>query len=135
MLTGNHIAFHLAYSYMKASNSSMVILKWLLDIIKLFYLLLSGIRHPEEMSFCKPLSTDDLKKNYCEKAIKSKKSNTKNGSVAPDTNSYIANKSHNSSNGSLDRSTLNNSHNNTVSHSSYFSDIFFTFWHNAVHWI
>ncbi|XP_042226570.1 unc-112-related protein-like isoform X2 [Homarus americanus] len=63
-----------------------------------------GIRYPEELSFCKPLSVDDLKHNYSEKQMKKKSSATvKNGTPA-DTNSFIANKTHNSSNGSLDRS-------------------------------
>ncbi|XP_068201311.1 unc-112-related protein-like isoform X1 [Palaemon carinicauda] len=62
-----------------------------------------GIRYPEELSFCKPITSDDLKHNYSEKQIKKKSSSTKNG-IPADTNSFIANKSHNSSNGSLDRS-------------------------------
>jgi len=70
-----------------------------------------GIRHPEEISFAKPLSSDDLKKNYSEKQMK-KKSATKNGAVTADTNTFIANRSHNSSNGSLDRSA----HHNTLPH-------------------
>lgn len=71
-----------------------------------------GIRHPEEMSFAKPLSGDDLKKNYSEKHTKKKTSGAKNGAVPADTNSFIANRSHNSSNGSLDRS----GHHKTLPH-------------------
>lgn len=65
----------------------------------------TGIRYPEELSFCKPLSSDDLKQNYSEKQMKKKSSTTtvKNGTPA-DTNSFIANRSHNTSNGSLERS-------------------------------
>lgn len=74
-----------------------------------------GIRYPEELSFCKPLSHDDLKHNYSEKQMKKKPSGAvKNGTPA-DTNSFIANKSHNSTNGSLDRSA--GSHNNTLNSS------------------
>ncbi|XP_027221538.1 unc-112-related protein isoform X2 [Penaeus vannamei] len=63
-----------------------------------------GIRYPEELSFCKPITQDNLKYNYSEKMIKKKSTAaTKNGTPA-DTNSFIANQSHNSSNGSLDRS-------------------------------
>lgn len=64
-----------------------------------------GIRYPEELSFCKPLSNEDFKQNYSEKQMKKKTSmvTVKNGTPA-DTNSFIANRSHNSSNGSLDRS-------------------------------
>ena len=73
-----------------------------------------GIRYPEELSFCKPLTQDDLKHNYSEKQMKKKPSTTvKNGTPA-DTNSFISNKSHNSTNGSLDRSH----HNNTLNTSS-----------------
>ncbi|XP_042863917.1 unc-112-related protein-like [Penaeus japonicus] len=63
-----------------------------------------GIRYPEELSFCKPITQDNLKYNYSEKMIKKKSTaTTKNGTPA-DTNSFIANQTHNSSNGSLDRS-------------------------------
>ncbi|XP_071543601.1 unc-112-related protein isoform X3 [Panulirus ornatus] len=63
-----------------------------------------GIRYPEELSFCKPLSQDDLKCNYSEKQMKKKSSTTTKGGTPADTNSFISNKSHNSSNGSLDHS-------------------------------
>lgn len=68
-----------------------------------------GIRYPEELSFCKPIGPDDLKHNYSEKQVKKKSTTTKNG-VPADTNSFIANKSHNSSNGSLDRSAASHHH-------------------------
>ncbi|XP_050737415.1 unc-112-related protein-like isoform X2 [Eriocheir sinensis] len=72
-----------------------------------------GIRYPEELSFCKPLTQDDLKHNYSEKQMKKKAAATvKNGTPA-DTNSFISNKSHNSTNGSLDRSGGSN-HNHTL---------------------
>lgn len=72
---------------------------------------LTGIRYPEELSFCKPLTQEDLKHNYSEKQMKKKTSAAvKNGTPA-DTNSFISNKSHNSTNGSLDRSAgSNNTH-------------------------
>ncbi|RXG53958.1 Unc-related protein [Armadillidium vulgare] len=69
----------------------------------------SGIRHPEEMSFCKPITAEDIKHNYCEH----KKSALKNGHAPPDTNSFIVNKSHNSTNGSLNRSA-GSSYNTTL---------------------
>lgn len=78
---------------------------------------LTGIRYPEELSFCKPLTQDDLKHNYSEKQMKKKSTATvKNGTPA-DTNSFISNKSHNSStNGSLDRTSGSN-HNHTLNSS------------------
>ncbi|XP_076036169.1 fermitin 1 isoform X3 [Oratosquilla oratoria] len=66
-----------------------------------------GVRHPEELSFCKPLTSGVLKSNYAEKMQK-KKSTAKNGALPADTNTFIANKSQNSSNGSLDRTLGSN---------------------------
>ncbi|KAG0728843.1 Unc-112-related protein [Chionoecetes opilio] len=76
---------------------------------------LPGIRYPEELSFCKPLTQDDLKRNYSEKQMKKKTAAVKGGTPA-DTNSFISNKSHNSTNGSLDRTS--GSHNNTLNTSA-----------------
>lgn len=61
------------------------------------------------MSFCKPITAEDIKHNYCEH----KKSALKNGHAPPDTNSFIVNKSHNSTNGSLNRSA-GSSYNTTL---------------------
>ncbi|KAK2706390.1 unc-112-related protein-like isoform X2 [Artemia franciscana] len=60
-----------------------------------------GIRHPEELSFAKPLEPDDLKYNY-----KDRKRTHANGST---TDSYLANTSTSttSSNNSLDKSVPN----------------------------
>uniref|UniRef100_A0A2P2I202 Unc-112-related protein-like n=1 Tax=Hirondellea gigas TaxID=1518452 RepID=A0A2P2I202_9CRUS len=65
-----------------------------------------GIRHPEELSFSKPVSAEDLKYNYAERQMKKvSMAKTINGQIPADTNSFVANKSHNSSNGSLERSS------------------------------
>ncbi|KAH1000590.1 hypothetical protein HUJ04_012897 [Dendroctonus ponderosae] len=65
-----------------------------------------GIRHPEELSFCKPLEPNHLKFNY--KHLPKKKQETngvqKNGHLPPDTNTFIANSSPAGSTGSLDNS-------------------------------
>lgn len=61
-----------------------------------------GIRHPEELSFAKPLETDDLRHNYRETGAK-KRSTLANTSA--DTNTFIGqhpNSSTHSSNNSLD---------------------------------
>ncbi|KAF2355397.1 FERM central domain [Trinorchestia longiramus] len=71
-----------------------------------------GIRHPEEMSFCKPITADDLKYNYAERQLKKlQQAKVVNGQLPADTNTFVANKStsnmnrsYNTSNGSLDRS-------------------------------
>ncbi|XP_076268981.1 unc-112-related protein-like isoform X2 [Rhynchophorus ferrugineus] len=63
-----------------------------------------GIRHPEELSFSKPLEPNHLKYNY--KDIPKKKieqnGTTRNGLLAPDTNTFIANSSPGGSTGSLE---------------------------------
>jgi len=80
-----------------------------------------GIRHPEELSFSKPITADDLKYNFAERQLKKmQQAKTVNGQVAVDTNQFVANKSlsgrnsHNSSTGSLDRSHTHNT--STLSH-------------------
>lgn len=69
-----------------------------------------GIRHPEELSFCKPLEPHHLKYNYKEWAKKKQEQNGqyRNGQpVIPlDTNTFIATSSPGGSNGSLDKSHL-----------------------------
>ena len=43
----------------------------------------SGVRHPEELSFCKPISPDDLKYNYAERQMKKvQMAKTPNGQVS-----------------------------------------------------
>ncbi|KAL1461446.1 hypothetical protein WDU94_013345 [Cyamophila willieti] len=62
-----------------------------------------GIRHPEELSFCKPLEPHHLKHNL--KDLLAKKSHREhNGSLPADTNTFIANGSPAGSQGSLDKS-------------------------------
>ncbi|KAF5275198.1 hypothetical protein FQR65_LT04230 [Abscondita terminalis] len=68
-----------------------------------------GIRHPEELSFCKPLESNHLKYNYKENSKKKFEANGphKNGVAPippPDTNTFIPNKSPDGSTGSLDKS-------------------------------
>lgn len=66
-----------------------------------------GIRHPEEMSFCKPLETNHLKCNLKDMSVKKKISNQKNGqlNIPADTNTFIAvGQNPKGSNGSLDQS-------------------------------
>lgn len=67
------------------------------------------IRHPEELSLCKPLEHEHLKKNLCKFPVNKKIPIVEpNGTVylqpAPDTNSFIPiNSAYKGSNGSLDR--------------------------------
>lgn len=65
-----------------------------------------GIRHPEELSFCKPLEPAHLKYNLKDLPAKKKIENHKNGyHVAADTNTFIAaTQSPQGSTGSLDQS-------------------------------
>jgi len=61
-----------------------------------------GIRHPEELSFCKPLEPNHLKYNL--KDLPNKKHmNGTNGKIPQDTNTFIANQSPAGSTGSLDK--------------------------------
>ncbi|KAK6638924.1 hypothetical protein RUM43_007194 [Polyplax serrata] len=63
-----------------------------------------GIRHPEELSFCKPLEQNHLKYNLKDLNNKRKNhENLHNGQIPSDTNTFIATEAHNGSNGSLDR--------------------------------
>ncbi|XP_014209103.1 unc-112-related protein isoform X1 [Copidosoma floridanum] len=66
-----------------------------------------GIRHPEELSFCKPLEPNHLKYNLKDMPLKKKTENQKNGHYVPaDTNTFIAtSQSPQGSTGSLDRSS------------------------------
>ncbi|KAK9497256.1 hypothetical protein O3M35_004609 [Rhynocoris fuscipes] len=67
-----------------------------------------GIRHPEELSFCKPLEAHHLKHNYT--YVNSKKGKEANGRIngvgggspAPDTNTFVSGVSPSGSTGSLD---------------------------------
>lgn len=65
-----------------------------------------GIRHPEELSFCKPLEPNHLKYNYKDMPKKKTEQNgtQKNGHLPADTNTFIANSSPIGSTGSLDKS-------------------------------
>lgn len=67
-----------------------------------------GIRHPEELSFSKPLEPNHLKYNFKDMPRKKGEHNGmhKNGHVypPPDTNTFIANQSPDGSTGSLDKS-------------------------------
>ncbi|CAH1126483.1 unnamed protein product [Ceutorhynchus assimilis] len=66
-----------------------------------------GIRHPEELSFCKPLEPNHLKYNYKDMPKKKHDQNGthhRNGHLAPDTNTFIANSSPAGSTGSLENS-------------------------------
>ena len=69
--------------------------------------MLLGIRHPEELSFCKPLEPNHLKYNLKDLPVKKKIENQKNGwHVPPDTNTFIpVTQSPRGSNGSLDQSS------------------------------
>lgn len=64
-----------------------------------------GIRHPEELSFCKPLETNHLKYNYKEIAKRKNEQNgpQRNGAPPADTNTFIPNSSPVGSTGSLDK--------------------------------
>ncbi|XP_035717351.1 unc-112-related protein-like [Vespa mandarinia] len=67
-----------------------------------------GIRHPEELSFCKPLEPSHLKCNLKDLPSKKKIENQKNGhwNVPADTNTFIpASQSPRGSTGSLDQSS------------------------------
>ncbi|XP_015180164.1 PREDICTED: unc-112-related protein isoform X2 [Polistes dominula] len=67
-----------------------------------------GIRHPEELSFCKPLEPSHLKHNLKDLPTKKKIENQKNGhwNVPADTNTFIpASQSPRGSTGSLDQSS------------------------------
>lgn len=72
------------------------------------------IRHPEELSLCKPLEPDHLKKNFSKfpqrKIPIAEQNGTTYLSPAPDTNSFIPINSFNGSSGSLE-----NQHNGTFS--------------------
>lgn len=69
-----------------------------------------GIRHPEELSFCKPLEPNHLKYNYKDMPKKKYEQNghQKNGHphLPPDTNTFISSTSPVGSNGSLDKTHL-----------------------------
>lgn len=65
-----------------------------------------GIRHPEELSFCKPLEPHHLKSNYKEwPKRRQENGEQRNGHhhLPPDTNTFIANSSPIGSTGSLDK--------------------------------
>ncbi|KYM85118.1 hypothetical protein ALC53_04906 [Atta colombica] len=67
-----------------------------------------GIRHPEELSFCKPLEPNHLKYNLKDLPTKKKVEHQKNGhwNVPADTNTFIpASQSPRGSTGSLDQSS------------------------------
>ncbi|EEB19040.1 conserved hypothetical protein [Pediculus humanus corporis] len=65
-----------------------------------------GIRHPEELSFCKPLESNHLKHNLKDLNNKRKNhENIQNGQIPSDTNTFIATEAHNGSNGSLDKNS------------------------------
>lgn len=70
------------------------------------------IRHPEELSLCKPLEQDHLKKNFSQFPNKKIPIAEPNGTTylqpAPDTNSFIPINSYNGSNCSLDKSHNDN---------------------------
>lgn len=70
-----------------------------------FTLIFVGIRHPEEVSFCKPLEPHHLKYNLKDYPNKKREINGSNGKILPaDTNTFIANQSPAGSTGSLDQS-------------------------------
>ncbi|KAF2905329.1 hypothetical protein ILUMI_00856 [Ignelater luminosus] len=64
-----------------------------------------GIRHPEELSFCKPLEANHLKHNYKEITKRKVEQNgpQRNGAPPADTNTFIPNSSPVGSTGSLDK--------------------------------
>ncbi|CAH0383935.1 unnamed protein product [Bemisia tabaci] len=63
-----------------------------------------GIRHPEELSLCKPLEPCHLKSNYKEMQAKKHHRYEMNGNnIPPDTNTFIANHSPTGSTHSLDK--------------------------------
>ncbi|CAH0551005.1 unnamed protein product [Brassicogethes aeneus] len=68
-----------------------------------------GIRHPEELSLCKPLESNHLKYNYKDMPKKRQQENGvhhRNGGQPPDTNTFIANSSPIGSTDSLDKSAF-----------------------------
>ncbi|XP_066991411.1 unc-112-related protein isoform X2 [Anabrus simplex] len=68
-----------------------------------------GLRHPEELSFCKPLEPNHLKYNLkdmpCNKKRHSDTKGHNNSLPPPDTNTFIANHSPSGSTGSLDKTS------------------------------
>jgi len=69
-----------------------------------------GIRHPEELSFCKPLDPNHLKYNLKDlpgnkKRYSDPRGGPNNGLPPPDTNTFIANSSPCGSTGSLDKNS------------------------------
>ena len=54
-----------------------------------------GVRHPEELSFAKPLESEDLRYNYREKETSKKKSSV--ATAIADTNTFIAHQPHGNS--------------------------------------
>ena len=72
----------------------------------IFSFIFAGIRHPEELSFCKPLEPSHLKCNL--KDLKNNKKHGEhlhNGHSPADTNTFIANGNHNGSTNSLDKNS------------------------------
>jgi len=70
----------------------------------------AGIRHPEELSFCKPLDPNHLKYNLKDlpgnkKRLSDPRGGPNNGLPPPDTNTFIPNSSPSGSTGSLDKSS------------------------------
>lgn len=70
----------------------------------------TGMRHPEELSFCKPLDPNHLKFNLkdlpgSKKRHSDPRGGPNNGLPPPDTNTFIANSSPSGSTGSLDKSS------------------------------
>jgi len=70
----------------------------------------TGIRHSEELSFCKPLDPNHLKYNLKDlpgnkKRYSDPRGGPNNGLPPPDTNTFIANSSPCGSTGSLDKSS------------------------------
>jgi kindlin 2 len=71
-----------------------------------------GIRHPEELSFCKPLEPNNLKYNLKDLPNKKRHPDDRNGMngrnghyVPADTNTFISNHSPSGSTGSLEHSS------------------------------
>lgn len=66
-----------------------------------------GVRHPEELSLCKPLEPNHLKYNFKELPGSKKPRDVTDSSpkhIAADTNTFIANQSPGGSTSSLDKS-------------------------------
>ena len=80
-------------------------------ILKRMWLLNAGIRHPEELSFAKPLESEDLRHNYRERGTASsakKRQTAGQGNSSADTNTFIAhhaNSTHSSNNSLNDKGT------------------------------